>query len=307
MFNGSNNNTFGTAEIMTTMPGNPNYTGSSFTKNGLPRLINILLIIPLAFGFSILSEQFFTPSGHSIPVAANQQFTAIPAVQNINLINSQQIAHWHLFGKESVKKAPAKPEKTAAPVTRLKLTLRGIAAENDRHQGLAIIQKPNKEEKHFKVGDNVFGLATLDEIYTDHVMLLRNGHYEKLFLPKLKDSSGKKKIAAAAGKSRATSTSMIKPTSPIHVDNKFWEYLDYEPAVINGRIAGLKLVAEEKDEEEILLSNGLKPGDVVIDVNGHSMKSGQGVSNAINALADDDRLVFTLKRDGKTKKVTVQK
>lgn len=292
---------------MTTMPANSNYTGSSFTKNGLPRLVNILLIIPLASGFSILSEQFFTASGQSMPVTVNQQFTAIPAVQNINLINSQQIAHWHLFGKETVKKPPAKPDKTVAPVTRLKLTLRGIAAENDRHQGLAIIQKPNKEEKHFKVGDSVFGLATLDEIYTDHVLLLKDGRYEKLFLAKLRDSSSKKKIATPVGKSRKTPASRVKPTSPIHVDNKFWEYLDYEPAVINGRIAGLKLVAEEKDEEEILLSNGLKPGDVVIDVNGHSMKTGQGVSDAINALADDKRLVFTLKRDGKTKIVTVQK
>jgi general secretion pathway protein C len=291
---------------MIAMSNPENGTENRFLSGGLPKLVNVLLIVPLSFGFSKIAEQFLPDSKHSAGLNSFQQFTSIPASQNISLINSQEIANWHLFGKEELKKAPVKPKKVAAPLTKLNLTLRGIAAGGEKFEGLAIIQQPNKEEKHFKVGDNVFNLAKLGAIHTNRVILVRNGQYETLRLPKL-DSRSKQTTRTPVANKRKTTVKKVTRAQPIKVENKFWEYLDYEPAIVNGKVAGLKLNPEEREDEAALVSHGLMPGDVITSVNGHEMKNGLGVSKAINAIAEDDKLEFVLTRKGATMNVVVNK
>ena len=87
-----------------------------------------------------------------------------------------------LFGELEKSKAVNKTSK--AKQTKLNLTLRGVLATDDPKQGIAQIQNAKKQERHFAVSDSVFRQATLEEIHTDHVILLHNGRYEKLLLPK---------------------------------------------------------------------------------------------------------------------------
>ena len=300
------------------MPSIPQGNGSRFIKNGLPTLINVLLIVPLAIGFSKFSEQFFTAKSQTTPARTSQQFTTIPATQKISRVNHQEIARWHLFGTQSVKQTPAKPKNRVAPKTQLKLILRGIAAQDDKLAGLAIIQQPNKEEKHFKTGDSIFSLAKLEEIHPDRVILSRNGQYETLQLPKF-DSSRKAPVRTTSFKTRKTSVQKVIPV-PANVmaddigeddnfeeDGDFWEYLDFEPAMINGKLAGLKLIPEEEDDNKILLSNGLMPGDIITSVNGHVMNTGANVSEAIDAIAEDEKLDIVVSRNGKSKNLVITK
>jgi general secretion pathway protein C len=303
---------------MIAMPSISQGNGSRFIKKGLPTLVNVLLIVPLTFGFSKFSEQFFAAKNQTVHTQTTQQFTTIPATQKISRVNHQEIARWHLFGTQAVKQAPAEPKKRVAPQTKLKLTLRGIAAQDDKLAGLAIIQQPNKEEKHFKTGDNIFGLAKLEEIHTDRVILSRNGQYETLQLPKL-DSSRKAPVRTTSLKTRKTSVRSITPVQTNELDDdfgedddfaddeEFWEYLDFEPAMIDGKIAGLKLITEEESDNKILISKGLMPGDIITSVNGHVMNNGASVSEAINAIADDERLEIVVKRNGKPKNLVITK
>ena len=300
------------------MPSMPRGNSNRFTKNGLPKLVNVLLIVPLAFGFSKLSEQILPAPAVIAPAAALPRFTTIPATQKISTVNHQEIASWHLFGAKSEKKAAPRPEKIIAPVTRLKLTLRGIAAEENKHDGVAIIQQPNKQEKHFKVGDSIFGLAKLEEIHTDKVILSRKGQYETLHLAKL-DLHLRPAAPAATPGIRKTSVQTVTPAllpelndetgldDETELDDDFWEYIDYEPAIVNGKIAGLTIIADETDQQEFLASHGLKAGDIITSVNGHIMNSGKGVSDAINALADDDRLEIAVTSQGNKKKLVIDR
>ncbi len=300
------------------MPSIPQGNGSRFIKNGLPTLINVLLIVPLAIGFSKFSEQFFAAKSQTAPARTSQQFTTIPATQKISRVNHQEIARWHLFGTQSVKQTPAKPKKRVAPKTQLKLILRGIAAQDDKLAGLAIIQQPNKEEKHFKTGDSIFGLAKLEEIHSNRVILSRNGQYETLQLPKL-DSSRKIPVRTTSLKTRKTSVQkvILAPTKKLaddigeddnfEADEEFWEYIDFEPAMINGKLAGLKLIPEEEDDNKILMSKGLMPGDIITSVNGHVMNTGANVSEAIDAIAEDEKLDIVVSRNGKSKNLVITK
>lgn len=291
---------------MIAMPALPNGNGSQFIRNGLPKLVNVVLIVPLAFGFSKVSEQFLPLTGQAAPSDTPRHLAAIPATQKLSPINHQQIARLHLFGNTVTRRVEVKPKQVAAVPTSLNLVLRGIAAEDDKREGLAIIQQPGKAEKHFKAGDTVFGLATLEEIYPNRVILLRNGRYETLTLPRLATGDTKTRPAATT-QNRLTTVNQVLPDTAHTPDKKFWEYLNYEPAIINGRVAGLELTPEEKDDENILLSKGLMPGDIITSVNGNNMKTGFSVSKAINAIADDDRLEITLTRNGETMALVVNK
>ena len=101
-----------------------------------------------------------------------------------------KIPGWHLFGKQPIraKAAPApKPESIEAPATRLKLTLQGtFLGDKTTEEGWAIISTPNKEQKLYRVGDEIPGGATLYAVEAHQVILTRNGRHESLTLPRPK-------------------------------------------------------------------------------------------------------------------------
>lgn len=284
-----------------------------FPKFSFPSIINILLILPLAFGFSKLSGYFLAPPDSAYQARA-PRVMAIPAAQQMTRsVHPQQIARLHLFGKPNVRKKPVKPVVAPVQETRLNLTLRGIAAENDKHDGLAIIQQPNKQEKHFKVGDTVFGLATIKEIYADHIVLLRNGKYETLRLPE-------QRIAQKFSKPVLQARNRHMPTPEEHVAfmrqemkkihkmtlsemRNPWQYIYFEPAMENGRITGLKLANE--DEKEFFARYGLELGDVITSVNGNPLNRGGGVAKAMNILSDGGRFELVINRKGAKKTFTI--
>ena len=280
--------------------------------NLLPTIINLLLVVPLAYGFSVLSEQFFKSQPAS--KTTTRQFTTIPASQQLPSTDPGEIARWHLFGRMSAKQAAPKQKKIIAPDTPLKLVLRGVAAENNRHGGLAIIQKPNREEKYFKVGDNVFGQASLEEIYTDRVILLRKGRYETLRLPEKRINRNGRKPATSK-KTRRTITAeqhvafMKQEMKKIHkmtleeMRNP-WQYVYFEPAMVDGKIKGLKFTAEE--EKEFLAKYGLALGDIITSVNGHRLDGGAGLAKAMNILSDGGKLELVVDRRGLTKTFTIE-
>jgi len=147
----------------------------------LPKIVNVTLIIFLLWLAYSYAEQFIYPQPESDnPTAITTEPVSAPQQ---NKTDPTEIAHWHLFGL-SGKQNTAPASVINAPETKLKLTLRGIVAENDKHRGFAIIQKPDNKEKHFSINDSIFGLATLKEIYTDRVIILRKGTYETLTLSK---------------------------------------------------------------------------------------------------------------------------
>jgi len=281
----------------------------------LPVLANVVLVAWVALLFSELLWPFIV-DGNDVPPAP-EYITAIDAGQaaDKNTITGRQIAAWHLFGKAGAPAAKTNPVPANAPDTKLVLTLRGIYAADDKHLGLAIIQNPKKEEKYFAYRDSVFGLATLEEIYVDRVILLRNGRYETLRLPEER-LAFQAKVSSNKGIRKQMSSeeyvnSMRGEMKKIHkmtlreMKNP-WQYLYFEPEIINGSMTGLKLTAEE--ESEFLARQGLEVGDIITSVNGIQIDGGGGVAKAMNELSDrddDDRLELIIMRKGRSKTIII--
>ena len=66
----------------------------------------------------------------------------------------------------------------------LQLVLTGTIAGNDPQNGLAILGQSAQTAKVYAVGDNVPGGAKLHSVYSDRVIIDRNGQLESLALPR---------------------------------------------------------------------------------------------------------------------------
>ena len=70
-----------------------------------------------------------------------------------------------------------------APATSMPLVLTGIIAGNDPQNGLAIIGPTAQAAKVYAVGDTISGGPKLHSVYSDRVVIDRDGQLESLALP----------------------------------------------------------------------------------------------------------------------------
>lgn len=277
--------------------------------------VNTVLVALIAYVATELVLQYLSPQEEREPAIETPIGpTQIPTKPGRAKMY-RQISDWHLFG-EAVNTPQALKAPVNAPETKLNLTLRGIVSSDIPDASLAIIQNNDqKTEQHFLVGASVFGLATLEKIHVDRVILQRNGRYETLRLPE-------ERLALPASRSADHHQTRRPRTAQEHVQfmkdqmkdihkmtleemRNPWQYLYLEPAMENGRIVGLKLTAEE--EREFLNEHGLELGDIITSINGNRLDGGGGVAKAMRAFTGDGTLEMTVHRSGKTVSVHVSR
>jgi general secretion pathway protein C len=187
-------------------------------------------------------------SGPAHPFRA--QFADIAAIINA-----------HLFG------AAAAPRQDAAnaPQTSMPLVLTGIIAANDPQNGLAILGPTAQTAKVHAVGDVVGGGARLHSVYSDRVIIDRNGQLESLALPR-----------QAGGAAPTPSTASLPTQSP--VVERMRKALTEQPGLIadllhpqvvtdaDNKVKGFRVYPGRNRLAFARL--GLRPGDEVIAING---------------------------------------
>lgn len=146
-------------------------------KSWLPRLVSALIIfLFLWWAASRIMPLFGDDNAGEAALAkknASEKITTAQEKSSLNQLN--------LFGAS--KQDLTRKQTTPAKITKLRLTLKGIFATSDPKQGAVQIQNDRQQESNFTVGESIFGKATLEEIYSDRIILYRNGQYETLMLP----------------------------------------------------------------------------------------------------------------------------
>lgn len=152
----------------------------------LPKFVFIILIIMILQTLTDLSGRFFVPAPEANPNNIKNQ---VVSVKEVKLNSSlKKVATYHLFG--DAKKQAVTPQKIInAPETRLRLKLKGVFASTDTEQALAIISNSKDKDKIYLIGDEVTIGVSLHAVYTDRVILKRNGKLETLRLPRFKVDS----------------------------------------------------------------------------------------------------------------------
>jgi general secretion pathway protein C len=179
----------------------------------------------------------------------------------------------------------ARQSDSNAPETSMPLVLTGIIAGNDPQNGLAILGPTAQTAKVHAVGDNVPGGARLHSVYTDRVIIDRNGQLESLVLPR-----------QAGSTAPAPSAASLPTQSP--VVERMRQALTEQPgliadllrpqAVMDGdKVKGFRVYPGRNRLAFARL--GLRPGDEVVAINGTPLDDqdrGQAILNTLGTSPD---------------------
>ena len=198
-------------------------------------------------------------------------------------IDIDRIRSWEVFGTPGESSSVVAVE--SAPDTRLRLELLGLFQHPDSVQAGAIIAEQGKEGELFRVGSRLPGNATLEEILADRVILLRAGQREALRLkePELGGVEQAPQASAArpqrldrrqnfAGRSTVETLPAQQQMNGSGSSDELSaqrtmiiQQMGLVPADGEGYLIGAGAPAE------VLQQVGLRPGDVIVSVNGQPL------------------------------------
>lgn len=277
----------------------------------------------------------------AVPASAPVDLASAPPVATQPLA-TQPLATWHLFGNALPATDP-RSAAAAAPDTALQLTLRGIAAQDDPKAGRAIIADAEGREQVYGAGKEVASGVTIDAVYADRVMLSRNGALEVLRLPRPDEAApragdtasplgtpgvvapspgslrntapatpGAANPGASAGIAAITGAPAIPAgtidwnaaTAKLGVDpRELAKNVQVVPVIENGRFAGVRFAAG--GDHPALAKLGLRPDDIVTQVNGIPLDNFSRAQAVSDSLANSRTLNVTVKRGDKTENLSV--
>ncbi|MEJ0004924.1 MAG: type II secretion system protein N [Steroidobacteraceae bacterium] len=197
--------------------------------------------------------------------------TVVPPAADLRLqaaekrgVNVAMVAAAHLFG--AAPEAPRAPDAIIRS-TDSKLVLTGTFATGDPARGKAIIAADGAASNVYAVGQNVAG-AMLDSVYSDHVLLRRNGQLESLAFPKLMSGVPHARLAQLSPKAVSEAESSPADDSEHHLQS-LGEMAQLTPTSMGGK-RGYRVYSSK--DPDALRAAGLMRGDLVTAINGASLQ-----------------------------------
>lgn len=269
----------------------------------LPRWVSIALTILILITLAKVVVGFF--SGGSSNVITTPTTAATTNVKPQPRANhDRKIAQLHLMGKP----APASTTKQVedAPETTLNLKLLGVLA-GDNEFGYAIISSGGNKIKHYGLGDDVPGGATLHAVFADRVILERDIRMETLRLPRAnakgfnQKKPAKKSISPKQAKAAGVETNFetIGQFRQEIMKNpvRLTEFINAVPENNqDGKFMGYKLTPSKNTD--MFYQLGLEPGDVVININDIVLDAPNKGPEAMQALSNATEVKMVVMRAG---------
>jgi len=282
-----------------------------------PKWITFVLVILVAKSVADLTWLIFAPSEQGNSALRRFQPAQTTAQAQVRL---RTVSDLHLFGVAAkqpvVKEAPIEAKETG-----LKLTLRGVFAADNPAQAMAIIADARGQEKVYRKNETIFSGVTLYAVYPDRVILERSGNFETLSLPRDKDG------AAANGVHRVIRSSYTPPTavqgdSPVRTrtiqagkqleelrnqlsqdPQEFWKNVRIEPKYdSNNQIMGYLF---EHNNRQVMQAMGLRPGDVIVEVNGQPVTDPSTLSGLLGQLSTATSISLGIERNGQRENLNI--
>ncbi len=267
----------------------------------LPNTLTWLFLLAIAWYLARLVWAF-------VPLYTEFDWSARPAYISKALpkgdsmqIDFPAIANTHLFGQ-----AGAEPLTTAidAPETQLNLQLRGAIAADDEALAHAIITDGSGKDQVYFINDAVPGGALLHEVYTDRVILNRAGALEALRLPRVSEALGGQALPNAMPSFSEDSADPGAMQQMMQADPaSFTDILRPQPYMPNGELKGYRVYPGRDRRKFAAL--GLRPGDLVTDINGQPLNNLQGGMEVFRSLAGAPQIAVTIERNGSPMTLTL--
>ena len=172
---------------------------------------------------------------------------------------------------------------TPAVVTSLSVKLFGVRVNQATGQGSAIIETPDGVQGSYAVGDEVLPGVKLKAVAFDGITLDRSGVSEQVFLDQSVAAAIAQPGAAPIGSSSASALA---------------NDVAFTPRIVDGQSTGL--IVSPKGTGAAFTAAGLKAGDVLVAVNGQSIKSIDDVMNVMPQAAAGGTVTLSIERGGAT-------
>jgi len=221
-------------------------------------------------------------------------------------VSVDRIAAADLFGEKPAEQA-TQEKVIDAPETQLDLTLTGIIASGDESRSWALIEKGGEDQKPYAVGNTISNNVELHAIYSNRVILDRSGRFETLTLEREKTDGGLRSVerrSAGGGGDGDVADRLSQAREQILADpSKITEYVRLQPEKRDGRLVGYRVYPGRN--RELFQKVGLRPGELVIAVNGTQLDNQSQALRTLGDLSQASSATLTVQRGGQTRTVTL--
>jgi general secretion pathway protein C len=206
------------------------------------------------------------------------------------------ITNAHLFGA-----APAPRQEAAnAPQTSMPLVLSGIIAGNDPQNGLAILGPSAQNARVYAVGDSVPGGAKLHSVYSDRVLIERDGRLESLTLPRQATSGNAPPPSAAVLQNESSPIERMRRVIT-EQPGLLAEVLRPQPVMEHNHMNGFRVYPGRN--RAAFMQLGLRPGDQVTAINGTPLDDRDRGEQILRTLASSSEARVTVIRGGQSQEL----
>ena len=212
------------------------------------------------------------------------------------------ITNSHLFG---VAPLPTGGNAANAPQTSMPLVLTGVIAANDPQDGLAILGPSVAATKVYAVGDNIPGGARLHAVFSDHVLLERNGGLEALALPRQPGGGGLQSAPPPSITAAPTQAPVIDRMRALMSRDPgiIADIMRPEPVFAGGKQQGFRVYPGR--DRAAFTRLGLKPGDLVTAIDGTPLDDPSRGEEILHTLGSSSEARVTILRNGRQQDLTL--
>jgi general secretion pathway protein C len=234
-------------------------------------------------------------------VSAGRTPASVPAQRapsHRRMLDLAALIDAHLFG------APPAPKQEGAnaPQTSMPLVLTGIVADKDPQQGLAILGQTAQTARVYFVGESVPGGAKLHSVYSDRVVIDRDGRLESLFLPH-QASPGTRSPPSSAALPLANPAIERMRRVISEQPGLIGDVMRPQPVMEHGKMNGFRVYPGRNRLEFARL--GLRAGDQVTAINGTPLDDRDRGEQILRTLASSSEAHVTVIRAGQQQELTL--
>ncbi|MBV9697357.1 MAG: type II secretion system protein GspC [Gammaproteobacteria bacterium] len=212
------------------------------------------------------------------------------AAAPVHRLDLAALTNAHLFGAAPAAKAD---DANASP-TQIPLVLTGIIAGSEPQNGLAILGQTAQSTRVYAVGDNVPGGAKLHAVYSDRVIMDRNGQLESLALPHQSNPSAPAPSATMLQNENPPLERMRRMIS--EQPGLIGDVMRPQPVMDKGKLNGFRVYPGR--DRATFMRLGLRPGDQVIAINGTPLDDPNRGQQILHTLSSSSEAHVTVIRAG---------
>ena len=247
----------------------------------VPAVATVAALLALCWTLAQGTSRVLQPASPAVVRAGGAELTDLRALANAQL-----------FGRAAPSRSTA-AEASVAP-SNLNMTLTGVAVRASGGCALVIVQ--GQPESAFCSGEELSPGVRLDTVQRDRIVIVRNGAREAVFM---KDVEG-----TAAGVT-APPPPIVQPTGPDRqlVDRRQLQQQMGRPEFLNQALIVPNpdggFLVRQVQAGSLYEKLGLRPGDVIRNVNGQPLTSMDDVMRLYQQFGTAQRVLVDVQRQGK--------